>query len=973
MKRYIFTVMLFFHVCMYMFALTTESELFSRAENRYFAKNYSVALDTYDEFVKTYPLSDFIPDVQYRRAVCLYRLKQYQESVALLKRIEARYRATRYLDYVPFWAGLNFYHLKDYSSAVNNFESFLQKKEKDESAAQALFYKGLSEVYLESYGDGETTLQTFLKGYEDQVLAPSVVVLLAYIYLKQEKYESILSLTLNRNQEEFTETDRAKLNFYRAEALYSLGQLDEAIIIYKQLLDAPAGIASVAFRRLFIAAQQEEDFAEMETLLGTAEEMFSGSHEILMDFWLQIGIENYKRNNFELAEHFFSKIWNLRDREETKQSVPLYLSEIYIKQKKYEKAEKVLTGYIREQAGSPDNVYPADFILRLGDISLMLNDYNQAVSHYREFISLNPEHSRIIDAHYYLAYSLYRQGELENAIIQTKNALETYTSGAYHREFFTLLVLLYKKSGMTYDTLTALKQFIALYPDDIRARVDLIKTHFVIENYDGVIDNVQEMDRSIPMFREKDPRSYLLSRYLAGLSFIVKKRYSDAVKYLSLVKEKDAESAGLSLITPYSLFYHAWALYRLGKFTQAVNLFSVIIRDYQKHDLKTDALYFAGWCSYSAGNFNKAITYFSTLAELDTTESLRVKALFFQARSLLNLNKTDDAKGIFKLIYNKMQKTSFADDALFEYANILAEQGETEQAVGAYHTLSQVYKKSTLVEDALYRRGEVYFQNKLYEKARDAFYEYRLKYPDGTLIDAALYWGGLCSFNLSEKFGAVLLWEKIINEYRESAYRPNAIKKTAEVYTESGEYSKALSLYSELISAYPREASAVNAEASLEELRYLILGLSDKEAELTVIIERNKGARTRQGREALVSLATLYLYEEDAGKHDLAYTLLKQVIEKTEDPETASRAQFLIAEYYSIKEDFIKAGNEFLKAALIDPKNRDLMAFSIFKAAEMMKRAGKSREVRDLVQRLQKNFPQSQWAEEGKRLLEGLE
>lgn len=973
MKRIIVIAVLFLLHCAWMFAITTESELYSLAESRYFAKNYSVALETYDEFVKTYPLSDLVPDVQYRRAVCMYRLGQYQDSITLLKRIQTRYRATRYLDYIPFWAGLNFYHLKDYSSAVNSFESFLQKKEKDESLGQALFYKGLSEIYLENYVDGESTLQRFLDEYSDQPLAPSAVVLLAFIYLKQEKYESILSLTRNKDQPEVSETDKAKLSFYQAEALFSLRRLDEAKILYRELLGAPAEIASVAFRRLFIAAQQDGDFVEMEKLIGAAEDMFSGSYDLLSDFWLHIGIENYKRNNLELAEHFFLKIWNLREKEEIKESVPLYLSEIYIKQKNYKKAQEVLTGYAREKEDSPDNVYQADFILRLGDIALMLNDYEQAASYYREFISLNQEHPRKIDAEYYLAYSLYRQGDPENALFLVKSVLENYTSGTYHRDLFKLQILLYKKLNRTQDTFSALKQFIALYPDDIRARVDLLKLFFMSKDYDGVIDEVRDLDRSIPLLKERDSRSYLLSRYLAGLSFIGKKGYADAAAYLSRVQKQETEKAGISLIAPYSLFYHAWSLYRLGNFEQAANLFSVIIRDFQKHELKTDALYFAGWCSYSAGNYEKAITYFSTLAGLNTDTSLKGKALFFQARSLLNLKKTDEAKEIFKLIYNKMQKSPFADDALFEYATILAEQGKTEEAADAYLTLSQVYQKSTLVEDALFRRGEVYFLDRLYEKARDAFYEYRLKFPEGTLMDSSLYWGGLCSFHLSEKFGAVLLWEKIINEYRESAYRPNAIKKTAEVYTESGEYSKALALYSELISAYPREASAVDAEASLEELRYLILGLSDKEAELTVIIERNKGAQTRQGREALLSLATLYLYEQDKAKQDLAYSLLKQVVEKTEDPDTASRAQFLIGEYFFLKEDFIKAGNEFLKAALINPKNRDLMAFSIFKAAEMMKFAGKPQEVRDLVERLKKNFPQSQWAEEGKRLLEGLE
>ncbi|MBN2532302.1 MAG: tetratricopeptide repeat protein [Spirochaetales bacterium] len=957
----------------WIFAFTTESELYSLAESRYFAKNYSVAMETYDEFVKTFPLSSLVPDVQYRRAVCMYRLGQYQDSLTLLKRIETRYRATRYLDYLPFWAGLNFYYLKDYGSAVNSFESFLKKSEKGESTAQALFYKGLSEIYLENYGDGEATLQIVMKEYKDQIITSSALVLLAFIYLKQEKYESILSLTQNPDLPVLPETEKTKLDFYRAEALFHLNRLDEAKILYRELTGASTEIASSAFQRLFLAAQKEGNFGEMEKLLGIAEEKFSGSYEFLTDFWLHIGIEYYKQNNPGLAEHFFLKIWNIREKEEIKESVPLYLSEIYIKQKNYQKAWDILSGYIHEKSGAPDNGYPADFILRLGDISLMLNDYKQAALYYREFLDSNPRNPRKPDAEYYLAYSLYRQGDTGNALLLTKGVLESSITGPYHRDFLKLQILLYRKSGRTQDTLAVLKQFIVLYPDDIRARVDLLKMYFTLKIYDSVIDEVRELDRKIPQLKEKDNRSFLLSRYLCGLSFIVKKEYADAGAYLSLIQVKEAEKAGLSLIAPYSLFYHAWSLYRLGKFEQATNLFSVIIRDFTTHALKTDALYLAGWCSYSGGNYEKAVTYFSTLAGLNTDASIKAKALFFQARSLLNLKKTDEAKEIFKLIYNKMQKTAFADDALFEYATILADQDETETAASAYLTLSQVYPGSTLVEDALYRRGEVYFLAKLYEKARYAFYEYRLKYPNGTLIDAALYWGGLCSFHLSEKFGAVLLWEKIIKEYRESAYRPNAMKKTAEVYAESGEYSKALSLYSELISAYPREASAVNAEASLEELRYKILGLSDREAELTVMIERNKGARTHEGREALLSLATLYLYEQEKGKQDLAYTLLKQVVEKTEDPDTASRAQFLIGEYFYIKEDFIKAGNEFLKAALIDPKNRDLMAFSLYKAAEMMKLAGKPQEVRDLVERLKKNFPQSQWAEEGKRLLEGLE
>ncbi len=53
-------------------AAPAESDLFAEAESRYLGKNYAAALDSYDQFVAAYPLSERIADVQYRRAVCLY-------------------------------------------------------------------------------------------------------------------------------------------------------------------------------------------------------------------------------------------------------------------------------------------------------------------------------------------------------------------------------------------------------------------------------------------------------------------------------------------------------------------------------------------------------------------------------------------------------------------------------------------------------------------------------------------------------------------------------------------------------------------------------------------------------------------------------------------------------------------------------------------------------------------------------------
>ena len=62
----------------------------------------------------------------------------------------------------------------------------------------------------------------------------------------------------------------------------------------------------------------------------------------------------------------------------------------------------------------------------------------------------------------------------------------------------------------------------------------------------------------------------------------------------------------------------------------------------------------------------------------------------------------------------------------------------------------------------------------------------------------------------------------------------------------------------------------------------------------------------------------------------------------------------------------------FFRASLMKPEDSDFMAYSIYRAAGMMKLAGKTREVKALVERLDQNFSDTEWAEEGKKLLEGV-
>ena len=185
-----------------------------------------------------------------------------------------------------------------------------------------------------------------------------------------------------------------------------------------------------------------------------------------------------------------------------------------------------------------------------------------------------------------------------------------------------------------------------------------------------------------------------------------------------------------------------------------------------------------------------------------------------------------------------------------------------------------------------------------------------------------------------------------------------------------GEYKKALPYYERLINQYPKYAKAVDADLRVQEIRYLVFGLEKREAELTALISRNRGVESEEGRLSMLELAHIYIDEEK--KLERAFQMLSQIILK-KDPATEADAQFLLGEYYHLTRDYVRAGEEFFNASLKKPDDRDFIAYAIYRAAQMMKLAHKTQEMEQLIERLNRYFPQSEWAYEGERLLESVQ
>jgi TolA-binding protein len=941
----------------------TESSLFEEAQSYYDAGNYLLALESFTEFAQRFPLAERVADAQYLRAVSLFRLERYRESLDLFEEIGRRYRSTRYFPYTYFFRGMALYRLGDYQGALGALEQFLfSSRSSPELSTQALLTKGQAELALKDYRGASRDLEALRQEYASSPEAARAVVPLAYSYLQEGRTRELLELAEQGDGGLLPAGQRDLFRLYTAEALWEEGRREEAETAYGELLQAQERIAAVAYRRLYLAAEARGDLGRMQALIGQAETRFAGAPEALRDLWVQVGVASYQQDRLDLAQYFFEKVWNLANRKGSGETVPLYLAEIRIRRGELDQAAAVLEEYL-----SLEPVQAEGAQLRLADVRLLQRDYADAAQGYARFMERYPQSPRYGEAGYLLAYVELRRGNLDKSLSLGRSLLADPRGAPARQNLYRLLVAVHKRQGNRREAVSLLREYVSLYPQDLGARIDLLKQLFAVTDYTAVAAEARKLEEEVPDLESRSLYAALMSRYLRGLAEISRKNYSGASRALSGVSAEKARQAGLEEIAPYTLYYHAWALYRQGRFREARDELAALLSGWPTHALFPQGLFLAGWCSFSLKEYGDAAGYFARLAKMSS--ELSAKAAFLQGRSLANLEDLDGASGVFRNLFLTQPRSPFADDALFEYAGVLAQRDRWGEAVSAYGDLVRNYPDSPLAQEALYKRGEVFGAAGQFQKAKEAYLEYRQRFPKGRLVDASLYWGGIAAYQLGEKFEAVLHWERLAEGYPDSPFLPDALRRTAELYAERGDHARAVKLYTTLAERFPEEARVYNVAQRLDELRYEQRGLSDREAVLSSAIGREGGAKSAKGREAMIELARMYIYE-GSGRMELAHDMLQAVAAK-EEPVTAAQARYLIGEYFFRKNDPVRAAQEFLGAAYANPRDRDLMAASIYRAAEMMYLAGRKPDLRELVGRLEQHFPDSPWTAEGRKLTEG--
>ncbi|MFW5688691.1 MAG: tetratricopeptide repeat protein [Spirochaetota bacterium] len=949
-------------------------ELFREAERRFESGDYELALDRYQTLIQEHPVSQYVPDAQFRVAVSLYRTGAPGAALDQLDRVERRYRSTRYLEYVPFWRGVINYDTGNYAEAVASLREFQSSALRDpEARSESHFYIGLAEL---GRGDEQAAIAALERMIE---LAPQsesegyAVTLLLSLYAKNAMAQELLALTSRLDPALMDGQWRPHVVLYEAEAYYAQENLDEAIPRYRDSEDAPPELATLAYQRLFQLAQNERISEDPSDVLRRAEQALAGRTDVLKEFWLRVGIDAYNQERYDLAELYFRRIWDFRGSEFIPATVPLYLSRLLDRRGDVSAAEEVLSAYLDIYGDESEERLRVQ--IALGNLRLRLGRNSEAVATLAAAYEEYEQGDYFAEAAYQYAFALRRTGREEEALQVIDSAFTAGRTGGIQPNLLRLRSRVLRDLGREADALQALFEYLPLRPADAQAALEYVNLLFGLERYTRVVDEVPEIVSELRSQESLTDGIEARLRYVHGLALINTASYGEASQAFRRVLDLTSSDTevGRSL-RPYALYYRGWGSYRNGDYRDAVRSFTTLLDDHADHPQAARAAYLSGWSSFRLRDYDEAAEALARVGQYTTSEQLSIEASFLLGRVLAAQRSFQQAASTFRSLYLDDPDSEYADDAWFEYAEAQVGLGNGDAAAAAYAELLDVYPASPLAEAASFRRAEVFYEEGRYAEAQDAFFAYRTTFPEGDRMDAALYWGGIASDELGESAGALLLWERLIGEYRESPFRADAMQRAAAAHAERDEYRQALNFYTELQAAYPDTARSIGAQRRIDELVLLINGLGEREAELIVTIENAGGAESDDGRQAIIELARMTIYEDTATTTEAASVipLLEEVTEqRTRDPAAASQALFLRAEYRYRQQELRQAADLYLQAAAVGAADRDLAALSIYRAAVMYSTLGRSSEVEALIERLEEDFPNSEWLEEARTLERG--
>lgn len=524
----------------------------------------------------------------------------------------------------------------------------------------------------------------------------------------------------------------------------------------------------------------------------------------------------YTNRNYETALKSFSKIKNS---EEYKYIVPVYICQIYYLQHKYDSLISSAVIFLQDFNYKQKDQNTLEMMRLLGEAYFRNSLYEEAAPHLKEYIRSSSKVSRT-DI-YQLAYVLYRANKYDQAIENFERVVDGQDSLAQEAFYYLgdCFIKVNKKQSARNAFLFA-------------ARIDFNKTikEDAFYNYAKLTYELFSQSEAMNVFQQyadlfpNSSRTDEINEYLASI-FLLTKNYTDALSAIEKIKFK---SDKINLAYQRTAYYKGVELFNDAKLKLAIDYFNKSLLFPVDKKMAAKVIYWKSEAYYKLGNFDQAITHYKDFIYTSGAINLPIYNLANYNLGYAYFMKKDYSASLIwfrKYVSEKDNDSKRYSDALIRIADSFF-------MLKDYFNASDYYTKAigseALAADyAILQNATILGIQGRFKEKRELLQKLLDNYEKSAYSDDALY--EIAKVNLLEgQYEAALsLFQRVTDEFPNSSYKIKALLGTALVHYNKEEDEKALQSYKQIVEEY---SFTPEAKEALEGIKNIYIGNNNADA-----------------------------------------------------------------------------------------------------------------------------------------------
>lgn len=783
-----------------------------------------------------------------------------------------------------------------YISTFDEFEKIQKRVDKrSELYSEAEYFKSVSALKA-GYNAGSKMLTSFTKNYAESPYINNAWFNLGDYQFEKKQYAVAIKTFSNVKRADLSEGDRIKITYQNG---------------YANLMEDNFDVAEKEF---FAVKDANSLYSKPATY-----------------YWAHI---MYLNENYEQALDGFRKLEN---DPAYSRVIPLYVSHIYYKQKRYNE----LVNYIVPILNEVEEEHKPELSKLVGDSYFQLQQYEKAIPFLETYFLSTKLSTR--EENYVLGYCYYITGSYFKAVPLMQKASEGSDEMAqnayYHLADCYVKTNEKEKAKMAYDaasnldfnpeikedalfnyakltyelsyspfneTIKAFDKYIELYPNsekNTEAYTILSEVYMVTKNYKDAIASIEKIKVKTPAIL----KAYQRVTYYRGLELFNNLAYNQSIEYFDLSLENGSQDRSLASLSQY---WKAEALYRVGDYNNAVNSYTRFLSLSGSSTLPEykNAEYNLAYSYFKIEDYTSAINHFKKYiaAQGGRTEKQgdalnRIGDCYF-----INTDYTQAVQN-YQQAYNL--KVYESDYSLFQIAVCKGLQRNQQDKIDNLEQLLASFPESDFQDDALYELGRAYERQ-------------------GDNIKAAAQ------------------YNKIINNHKQSNFYRKSLLQMGLINYNNGDFNKALAQYKEVTDKF---SETPEAQAAMMGIKNCYIEMNNVDAYFDYAKQKGNNINvTVNEQDSLTFMAAERIYmsgDKNAGAQ------FEKYLQQFPNGSFAVNSHFYLAEILYNEGKFTESNKHYLY--VINQPVNIFTEQALSRAAELTLNAGDYTEALELCNRLE--------------------